>query len=137
MEAEVNSPMAELKSGETYEMQTNWFPTRIAGRITNVADGGVIAGAITALATSDGVMISGSIGVFFPGKVVAHFEDRTGTEIKSVELMSVTPQAAAELRQEIKMQGAPKRVAIHLVDDQGKDRGSLGKAEIQPGARNF
>lgn len=137
MEAEVNSPMAELKPDETYEMQTNWFPTRIVGRITNVSDVGVIAGAITASATSDGVMISGSIGVFFPGKVVAHFEDGAGAEIKSSYLISVTPQAAVELRQEIKMQGAPKRVAIHLVDDQGKDRGCLGEAEIQPGARNF
>ncbi|MCU1268716.1 MAG: hypothetical protein JWN74_10 [Acidobacteriaceae bacterium] len=137
MEAEVNSPMAELKPGETYEMQTNWFPTRIAGRITNVADAGVIAGRIAASATSDGVMISASIGVFFPGKLVAHFEDGNGAEIKSVDLISVTPQAAVQLRQEIKMQGTPKRVAIHLVDDQDKDRGSVGEAAIQSGARNF
>lgn len=137
MEAEVNSPMVELKLRETYEMQTNWFPTRIVGRITNVADAGVIAGPITASASSDGVIISASIGVFFPGKLVARFEDEAGAEIKSLDLISVTPQAAVELRQEIKMQGSPKRVAIHLVDDQGKDRGSVGEAEIQPGTRKF
>jgi len=137
MEAEVNSPMAELKPGETYEMQTNWFPTRIAGRITNVSDAGVIAGPITASATFDGVIISASIGVFFPGKLVAHFEDGTGTEIKSSDLISVIPQNPVALRQAIKMHGTPKRVAIHLVDEEGQDRGSVGEAEIQPGARNF
>jgi hypothetical protein len=137
MEAEINSPMAELKPGETYAMDTKWLPTRVAGRLTNVADAGVVAGPITASATSAGVMISGSMGVFFPGKLVVRFEDASGKQIDSIDLLSVMPQAAVELRQEIKIQGASKRLEIHLVDEQGKDRGKVAEAEIQAGSRKF
>ena len=118
-------------------MDTSWFPTRVAGRITEVQAAGVMAGPITASVTSDGVNISGSLGVFFPGKLVARFEDRKGNLVKSIDLISVAPQRAVQLRQDIKIQGPPTRVEIHLLDEAGTDRGSVGEAEILSGARRF
>jgi hypothetical protein len=135
MEAEINSPMVELKPGESYAMDTNWFPTRVLGRVTDAGDAGVIAGPISALRTSDGVLLSGSAGVFFPGKLVAHFFDQNSDEIKAADLISVAPPTAVELRQQINLQAPPQKVVIRLVDDRGIDRGTVGEAEIQIGAR--
>lgn len=137
MEAEINSPMIELQPGETYAMDTSWFPTRIGGRVTDVREGGVVAGPLSASATPDGVSVAGSLGIFFPGKLVAHFRDADGKEIDSLDLTSVTPEAAVTLRQQVKLRGTVRQVAIHLVDEEGKDRGSLGEAEIRSGAREF
>jgi hypothetical protein len=137
MEAEVNSPMVELKPGESYAMDTDWFPTRVSGRITNVADAGVVAGPITAEATSDGVNISGSLGVFFRGKLVADFQDVSEKRIHSIDLLSVSPEASVELRQEIKIRSTAKRLEIHLLDDEGKDRGNVAETDIQSATRKF
>ena len=135
MEAEINSPMVELKPGQSYAMDTNWFPTRVAGRVTDVEEAGVIADPIRALRTADGLLLYVSVGVFLPGKLIAHFFDQNSNEIKAAELTSVTPHSAVKLRQEIKLQAAARKVVIRLVDDRGNDRGSVGEAEIQVSAR--
>jgi len=137
MEAEINSPMIELRPGESYTMKTNWLPTRVAGRITGVTDPGVIAQPITAATMPDGVLVSGSVGVFFPGKLVARFETAKGKELESLDLRSVTPQAAVELKQQIKPPSHAEKVVVHLVDQDGMDRGVLGEAPIQSVARGF
>ena len=38
MEAEINSPLVELQPGETYSMDTNWWPTRADGQLRDVVD---------------------------------------------------------------------------------------------------
>ena len=130
MEAEINSPMVELKPGGSYALDTIWFPSRVAGRVMNTTEAGVIAAPITASRTGDGIMVSGSLGVFFPGKLVARLFAANSAEILAVDLKSVTPQAAVQLQQEIKSPAVPQRLSVHLIDDQGNDRGTLGEATI-------
>jgi hypothetical protein len=137
MEAEINSPMVQLQPGESYAMETNWFPTRLNGQIIEVASAGVIAVPLSASFTSDEVLISGSFGVFFPGRLVAHFFDAQGVEIKKAELQSVAPQSALQFQQEIKSLVTPQSVSVHLIDDQGNDRGSLGEAAVYTGKKEF
>ena len=85
-------------------------------------------------ASGNSLLLSGSFGVFFPGKLQAQPVDVHGVEQQSVDIESVAPQTRVELRGEIKLKGPPARVSIHLVDDQGIDRGSLGEADL-PTAR--
>ena len=42
MEAEVNSPMVELKPGETYAMDTTWYPTRMGEDFKTTTWAGVV-----------------------------------------------------------------------------------------------
>lgn len=137
MEAEINSPMVELKPGAAYTMKTNWLPVRAAEKIASVTDAGVIVKPITAMNTGDGVLISGSVGVFFPGKLVARFETAKGKELASIDLQSVTPEVAVELRQTVKVDGRAAKILVRLVDGDGLDHGILGEAEIQSSARGF
>jgi hypothetical protein len=137
MEAEINSPMIELRPGQSYTMKTNWLPTRAAGRISSVTDAGVIVQPITAATMPNGVLISGSVGVFFPGKLAVRFEAAKGRELQSVDLLSVMPQAVVELKQQIKPPSQAEKVVVHLVDQDGIDRGVLGEAPIQSVARGL
>jgi hypothetical protein len=131
MEAEINSPMIELQPGETYAMDTDWFPTRADSQLRGVTSAGVILTPFSVTASGNGLVLSGSFGVFFPGKLRAHLVDGHGVEQQSVDIETVAPQTRVELRGEIQLQGRrPARMSIHLVDDQGTDRGSLGEAAI-------
>jgi hypothetical protein len=134
MEAEINSPMIELQPGQDYAMDTSWFPTRADSQLRRVTSAGVILSPFSVTASGNSLLLSGSFGVFFPGKLQAQPVDVHGVEQQSVDIESVAPQTRVELRGEIKLKGRPARVSIHLVDDQGIDRGSLGEADL-PTAR--
>jgi hypothetical protein len=132
MEAEINSPMIELQQNETYAMDTSWFPTRANSELRGVTSAGVIMTPLSVTPSANGLVFSGSFGVFSPGKLQARLVDAHGVEQQGVkiDIGSVAPQTRVELRREIKVGGQPTRVSIHLVDDQGVDRGSLGEAAI-------
>jgi len=86
--------------------------------------------ALTASLQTDHLQLSGSFGVFFPGKLDAHVFDLHGVESNVVELENVDPLQAVELNQTISVLPGATRVAIHLRDEKGVDRGSLGEAEV-------
>jgi hypothetical protein len=133
MEAEINSPMIELQPGDGYAMDTNWHPTRGDHQLRGVTSAGVILSPLVASASGNLLLISGTFGVFWPGKLTAQIIDAQGVERQTLEVQSVEPQTRAEVRHEVKLLQRSARVSIHLVDDQGVDRGSLGEAAIPSG----
>jgi hypothetical protein len=130
MEAEINSPMIGLDPGASYAMDTQWFPVRAGKELRAVTSAGLVGRPLTASLSSKGLYISGIFGVFFPGTLSAHVFDLRGVEIAVVELQAVDPLNAVELNQTMKVAEAADRVSIHLNDQQGVDRGSLGDAKI-------
>src|ERR1035437_1203278 len=131
MEAEVNSPMIRLKPDASYGMETRWFPVRADKELKAVTAAGVILRALATSLTVEGLQLSGSFGVFFSGRLVAHVFDRRGLEIATADLQPVDPQTPVELQQTVKAPTGAYRVSIHLDDEHGVDCGSLGEAEIR------
>lgn len=130
MEAEINSPMKRLDPGGSYDFDTWWFPVRASKELRAVTPAGAVLHPLIASISADRLQLSGSFGVFFAGKLNAHVFDTHGTENNVVELESVDPLHAVELNQTIRVSPGATRVAIHLTDEKGIDRGSLGEAEI-------
>jgi hypothetical protein len=130
MEAELNSPMAVLGPGETYAFDTNWFPSRLSRDFTTVADAGLIGKPLVARRTAGKLDLSGSFGVFFPGKLKAYLYDERGLEVNEVALESVRPQDLVALHQTIAAPRNVARVSIHLIDSNGADRGALGEVFV-------
>ncbi|HJZ63394.1 MAG TPA: DUF4380 domain-containing protein [Candidatus Acidoferrum sp.] len=130
MEAEINSPMAALQPGETYAMDTEWFLTRAGGDFLGVNDAGVI---LDHLHLTDAGSLSGKYGVFFPGKLVARFFDENAKEISESKLKSVVPQDSAVLDKKMKIPPSARRVALHVIDAHGRDRGVLDEVSLVPG----
>jgi hypothetical protein len=131
MEAELNSPMIRLEPDTSYAMETRWFPVRADKELRTVTPAGVVLRALAASLTAEGLQLSGSFGVFFPGRLVAHVFDLRGLEIATADLQPVDPQTPVELKQTIKAPTGAYRVSIHLDDEHGLDCGSLGEAEIR------
>ncbi len=131
MEAEINSPMCRLRPGETCQLETDWFPTRADSEFHGVTDAGIVTKPLRALALENGkVKLSGSFGVFFSGKLVAHFYNDHGSYIGNVPLSEVSPTELVQLDMEATPQGKPARVSLHLEDSSGLDRGSLQEIPI-------
>jgi len=133
LEAEVNSPLVRLRPGDAYSFDTEWFPTRAGSEFHGVTDAAVIIHPLRAQALEDGkVRLSGSFGVFFPGRLVAHFYDRRGQEIGAMPVSDVQPTDVISLSNEISPTAKAARLSLHLEDKAGLDRGALGEVMIEP-----
>ncbi|HEV2499896.1 MAG TPA: hypothetical protein VGY31_09990 [Terriglobia bacterium] len=132
MEAELNSPLTDLKPGGSYSMDTEWLPTRLSGSVVAVTYAGAVSAPVAVSGTGSKLQLSGTFGVFFPGELVARLYDRDGVLLGEAPLQSVSPLHLVSLRQSIDVAPGTARVSIHLLDRDGLDRGSLGETWIGP-----
>jgi hypothetical protein len=133
LEAEINSPLCRLRPGESCNLDTEWFPTRAGSEFHGVRDAAIVLQPLRASRLeNDKIELSGSYGVFFPGRLVAHFYNDHGSRLGTVPLVDVDPGNPVLLEAEISPPGNPARVSIHLKDSNGVDRGLL--QEVQVGA---
>jgi hypothetical protein len=130
MEAELNSPMVVLAPGETYAMDTAWFPSRMGRDFHTVTDAGLVGQPLLATRDAGNINLSGTFGVFFPGELEAHLYGRGGAEKGHVRLQSVNPQDEVELHHPIAAAQDVVRVSLHLVDRNDVDRGALGEVFV-------
>jgi hypothetical protein len=130
MEAELNSPMAVLTPGETYAMDTYWFPSRMSPDLKTVTDAGLVGRPLVAKNSAGKLELSGSFGVFFPGALKAYLYDEHGVEMREVSLQPVQPQDPVQLSQTITTTKSVARVSVHLIDSSGLDRGALGEVFV-------
>ena len=130
MEAELNSPMAELGPGETYTFDTNWFPSRMGADLMTVTDAGTVGKPLTVARNGKEIRLEGQFGVFFAGTLEAHLYDRGGEERDHVSLQSVTPNDLIDLQQSVPAKDGIVRVSVHIVDQNHVDRGALGEAFV-------
>jgi hypothetical protein len=131
LEAEINSPMCRLKPGEECHFDTDWFPTRTESDIQGVADAGISVRPLKAVRLDSGnVRLSGSFGVFYAGRLIAHFYDEHGSSLGTAQVAEVSPAELAELQTEVTPAGKAARIALHLLDQHDVDRGILQEITI-------
>jgi len=131
LEAELNSPICDLHPGESCSFDTEWFPTRSGREFHGVRDGGIVIRPLRAIALESGkIVLSASFGVFYSGRMIAHFYDEHGRGLGMVQIADVSPSTAAVLNSEITPSGRAARVSIHLIDGNGIDRGALQEVQV-------
>ena len=136
MEAEINSPMVRLQPGETYVLDTHWFPTRMGKEFKTVTETGVVGTPLVASSSAGGVLLTGIFGVFVPGRLEAQLFDNEGKVITKIPLQTVSPSEIVELKIEVKAPALTARVSLHVLDQDGKDQGALGEARVSAADRS-
>ena len=132
LEAEINSPLVQLRPGETRDFDTEWFPTRSGSEFHGVEDAGIVVHALQAIRLETGhIRLAGSFGVFFPGRLVAHLYNEHGGSLGTMPLTQVDPADLVVLETELTPSGKPARISLHLEDASGLDRGSLQEVPIR------
>lgn len=133
LEAELNSPMCHLRAGESCNFDTDWFPTRAGTEVHCVSEAGILIRPLRATPLPEGkVNIAGTFGVFFSGRLIAHFYDEHGTALAITQLMDVNPDETVSLQKQVVLSGKASRVSLHLVDEAGVDRGALQEVRVLP-----
>jgi hypothetical protein len=131
LEAEINSPMCRLRPGETCELDTEWFPTRAETEFHGVKDAGVVIHPLESIRLENGkIKLSGSFGAFFAGRLVVHFYNEQGWNLGTAGIANVNPTEPVVLDAEVVPPGNAARVSLHLEDENGVDRGSLGEVPV-------
>lgn len=131
LEAEINSPLCRLRPGESCTFETEWFPTRSGGEFHGVADAGIVIQPLKATVREGGkVRISGSFGVFYSGHLIAHVYDEHGGVVTSQPVAEVNPGEPVSLEMEIASPGKSGRVSLHVMDENGVDRGVLQEVRV-------
>lgn len=133
MEAEINSPMCHLNPGASCDLETDWYPTRTGKQFQAVTEAGIVTTPLRATYENNKVKLSGTFGVFFPGKLVAHLYNQHGSMIATLPVADVTPNKLAAVNFETSPPENPARVSLHLEDSTGLDRGALQEVSIQTG----
>jgi hypothetical protein len=135
MEAEINSPLCRLRPGESCNLDTEWFPTRGGRELQAFSEGGIIARPLRVTRLASGKLkLSGSFGVFFPGRLVARLYDDHGASLGTMPIVDANPAEAVSLDQEISCPDKVVRLSLHLESD-GVDRGSLQEVRVQGESR--
>ena len=134
LEAELNSPMCRLRAGESCSFETEWFPTRSGPEFHGVTDAGIVIRPLqaTRLANSK-LKLSGSFGVFFPGRLVVRFYDAHGSSLGTVPIADANPTEPLLLDAETVPPGKPTRLSVHLEDENRVDRGALQEVQVIDG----
>jgi len=131
LEAEINSPLARLRPGETRDLDTEWFPTRAGGEFHGVADAGIVVRPLQATRLQTGnIRLTGTFGVFFAGRLVAHLYNEHGVSLGIVPVTQVDPADLVQLEMELTPPTKPSRISLHLEDKNGLDRGSLQEVQV-------
>lgn len=130
LEAELNSPMCKLRPGDNCSFATEWFPTRAGDEFHGVRDAGIVIKPMQASEHSGRVKLSGSFGVFFLGHLMARFYSEHGAFLGAVPVVDVRPTETVSLDSEVAPPAKATRVSLHLMDDNGVDRGALGEVQI-------
>jgi hypothetical protein len=134
LEAEINSPICRLRPGESCNLDTEWFPTRVGKEFHGVADPGIVVRPLQARQLANGkISFSGSYGVFFSGHLVARFYDEHGSKLGTTPIADVTPTEPVSLDTAVAPPGKPVRVSLHLEDQNGVDHGAVQEVRITSG----
>ncbi len=132
LEAEINSPLVQLRPGETRDLDTDWFPSRAGNEFHGVEDAGLVVHPLQATRLQTGrIRLSGSFGVFFAGRLVAHLYNEHGALVGTMPLTQVDPADLVVLEKELTPPAKPSRISLHLEDGNGVDRGSLQEVKVE------
>lgn len=134
LEAELNSPLCRLRPGEACSFDTEWFPTRAGTEFHGVTDAGIVLRPLQATRLENGkIRLSGSFGVFFSGRLLAHFYSEHGASLGVSPITEVNPTDPVTLQTDLVSPEKSARLSLHLEDANGLDCGSLQEIPITTG----
>lgn len=130
MEAEVNSPLIDLKPGAAYTLDTTWFPLRTGAGVKKVTEAGIVLHRLQAAGDHGELKLTGSFAVVVPGRLQLRLFHKNGRESSRIALGEVSPRKQFVLERSIPVDSEISRISLHLIDRSGKDWGLIDEAGI-------
>lgn len=131
MEAEINSPMIMLRSGETYGFDTVWHPIAIAAQPLEMRAAGAVVERLRTEWKGSQLSLRGAFSVFSSGKLIALFFNQRGIELARREVASVDPAHSTVLDSTMPAVEGAVRIRLELMGLSNEDRGTLAVVQME------
>jgi Domain of unknown function (DUF4380) len=130
-ESEVMSPFFTLAPGEEHTFTVQWALTSTTGGILDSRWIGTITQPFAATRNQESIHLTGRLGVFSAGDLVATFLDNHGVILRQKKLQSVDPRNPVQIDQNVELPSGTFRVNVYVQDAGGNNLGFLGNAILQ------
>ena len=136
LEVEVLAPLVELKPGESYQFDEDWYAATCSGPIVDVCEAGAISQPLAVRGIGEGGrIITGQFGVFHRGSAKLVFYNAVGQrQPTTIDLGPVSPNSSLTVSETVT--GHPDianstRVELYLVSPANKRIAMLASAELR------
>jgi hypothetical protein len=102
----------------------------VGQKFAGVAEGGVIVEPLLAVQTGTSLRLTGSFGVFFPGRTIADFLGAGDARLGRVPLVNADPVEILNLNQDVRAPSGTLRVRVSIEGQHGENRGTLADAAV-------
>ncbi len=122
MEAEFLSPLKKLRPGERFSFTVDWYATRLGGPVVAVTDGAAVSEPVVLKAEGGRKVVSGVLGVFWPGKLVIVPLDASAKLAGKRISLEVQPDKMVKLSRAVEADADATQVVVKLEGKAGNAR---------------
>lgn len=97
IEVEVLGPLVNLGPGDSTTLTEEWFAARASGTVLDINSAGLITRKLTVQEQNEGITVTGTYGVFQPGKVYARFIGTDGNPVSTADSFTVKPDDSLQM----------------------------------------
>ena len=132
VEVEVQGPLTTLQQNDSVSLVENWYMARSFGPVLDVNKAGLVTSRLTAQKTDDSVSVTGTYGVFAPGKVYVRFSSATSTPV-TVDSFTVTPIDSLRIAKKYGIPAGTTLLTLAAVSSTGAVIGALDTVTVSGG----
>lgn len=125
------SPLRSLKPGESYEISTDWFATRLGGPVVDASEVAAIQHPLKLQRVEGKLQLSGTLGVFLPGSLAFILQDEKDTAIGQPTTLKVSPAEVVKLAQALPDEKAASTLVVELQNDSGTPLGEIARLAVK------
>ncbi|MBN1576443.1 MAG: hypothetical protein JW913_07825 [Chitinispirillaceae bacterium] len=130
LEVEVLGPLVSLSAGDSTKFVENWYAARSLGPVLAVNSAGLITKRFAAQQTADTVTLTGTFGVFFPGKVKTQFCAAGGAVIATVDSTAVLPTDSLRINKKLGVPANAVSIKLTAFNTAGAPTGTLDSVAV-------
>jgi hypothetical protein len=130
IEIEVLGPLITLAAGDSTKLVENWYAARSLGPVLDVNAAGLITKRLTAQQTADTATLTGTFGVFYPGKVKTQFCNATGGVVAIADSVAVLPTDSLRVNKKLGVPAGAVGIRLAAFDAAGTPIGTLDSVAV-------
>jgi hypothetical protein len=132
LEVSLLSPLRTVQAGDSLEVSSDWFATRVGSPIVRCSDVAAVREPLKLTRKDDKLRLTGTLGVFAPGNLAIVLQDAAGAAIGQPILIKVSPADEVKVDKALAEETTAKKLVVELQNSKGTPLGQV--AELEMGA---
>ena len=132
LEVSLLSPLRTVQAGDSLEISSDWFATRVGSPIVRCSDVAAVREPLKLTRKDDKLRLTGTLGVFAPGNLAIVLQDAAGAAIGQPILIKVSPADEVKVDKTLAEEATARKLVVELQNSKGTPLGQV--AELEMGA---